>query len=107
MALTLALVRVDGEPASELTAAPRAGLEGNVRGMMLCKAETTDLVGDLETRGDQKGEWHDTAVGAEQRVRSMSAKTTPDNAPSGYPFAWSSDICAAAEFSATRRRVLF
>ena len=107
MALALALVRVDVEPASEPTAAPRAGLVGNARGMVPCKAETAGSVGNPETRGDQKGERHETAVGAEQRVRRVSATTTPDNAPSGYPFAGSSDVCMAAEFSVTRRRVLF
>ena len=71
--------------------------------MALCEAEPGDLVGDPETRGDPKSERHDAA---KQRVRKVSAKTTTPGAPSGYPFAGPSALCAAAELNVTQSMIL-
>mmetsp|Transcript_58072 Transcript_58072/g.114269 ORF Transcript_58072/g.114269 Transcript_58072/m.114269 type:complete len:111 (-) Transcript_58072:513-845(-) len=51
----------------------------------------------------KKSERHDAS---EQRVRKASAKATTLDAPSGYPFAGPSALCAAAELNVTQSMIL-
>ena len=51
----------------------------------------------------KKSERHDAS---EQRVRKASAKATTLDAPSGYPFAGPSALCAAAKLNVTQSMIL-